>query len=136
MERESLNRGPILPITSVVERVADTLNIGQRNARRITKANMATGTEENKLHPPKMRKRSKPVVGIDSFDADVIRRRVQILFTEGVSDEKKVSAITVGNSMGKVRIAAATVKIAVWKDLIKYAVDLIDLMDIFTKLNK
>lgn len=76
-DREAQNGGPILPITSVVERVADALNIGQRTVRRITKKKYGeTGTEENKLHTPKKRKRAKPVVGIDSFDADAIRRHV------------------------------------------------------------
>ncbi|CAH0730341.1 unnamed protein product, partial [Brenthis ino] len=96
-DREAQNGGPILPITSVVERVADALNIGQRTVRRITKKKYGeTGTEENKLHTPKKRKRAKPVVGIDSFDADAIRRHVYGYYTASERNQTSTSKVPVG----------------------------------------
>lgn len=81
-ERESVNGGPLLPVTQVQNRVAEALGIGKKTVRTILKEKCGpSGTENNVLSTPKMRKKSKPVTGIDTFDADAIRNHVYGYYT-------------------------------------------------------
>ncbi|CAH2238480.1 jg14089 [Pararge aegeria aegeria] len=81
-ERESVNGGPLLPVTQVQDRVAEALGIGKKTIRNILKEKYGpSGTEENVLHTPKRRKKSKPVTGIETFDAHAIRNHVYAYYT-------------------------------------------------------
>lgn len=76
-ERESVNGGPLLPVTQVQNRVAEALGIAQKTIRTILKEKYGpSGTEENVLRTPKKRRKSKPVTDVDKFDADAIRNHV------------------------------------------------------------
>lgn len=81
-ERESLNGGPLLPVTQVQNRVASALGIGKRTVHTIIQEKYGpSGSQENVLHTPRKRKKSKPVTGIDTFDADAIRNHVYTYYT-------------------------------------------------------
>lgn len=67
-ERESLNGGPLLPVSRVQSRVAEALGIGKKTVFNIIKEKYGPdGMEDNVLHTPKRRKKRKPVTGIDTF---------------------------------------------------------------------
>lgn len=75
-EREAQNGGPILPVTSVLDRVADALDISKKTIIKITKEKLGeTGMEDNVLHSPKKKKRAK-LTDIDNFDVDAIRSHI------------------------------------------------------------
>ncbi|KAI5640202.1 DDE superfamily endonuclease domain-containing protein [Phthorimaea operculella] len=82
-ERESMNGGPLLPVTHPVERVAAALGIGVKTVISISKEKYgACGSEDNELRSPKKRKITNyPVTGIDNFDADAIRQHVYNYYT-------------------------------------------------------
>ncbi|CAG9134593.1 unnamed protein product [Plutella xylostella] len=76
-ERESLNGGPLVPVAQVHDRIIDALGIGTKTIRKVLKEKYGpSGSEDNVLRTPKKRKKSKPVTGIDSFDADAIRNHI------------------------------------------------------------
>ncbi|XP_030039359.2 uncharacterized protein LOC115454785 [Manduca sexta] len=76
-ERESVNGGPLLPVSQPRDRVAEALGIGKRTVTQILKEKHgSSGTEENTLSTPKKRKRDKKVVDIDNFDAAAIRNHI------------------------------------------------------------
>lgn len=76
-QRESQNGGPLLPVAQVQNRVGDALGIGLKTIRTILKEKYGpSGSEDNVLRTPKRRKKSKPVTGIDTFDADAIRNHI------------------------------------------------------------
>lgn len=75
-EREAQNGGPILPVTSVLDRVADALDISKKTIIKITKEKLGeTGIEDNVLYSPNKRKRAK-LTDVDNFDVDAIRRHI------------------------------------------------------------
>lgn len=78
-ERESVNDGPLLPLTQPRERVAEALRIGKTTVTQILKEKYGpSGSEDNTLRTPKNRKRDKKIVGVDNFDADAAAIRKHI----------------------------------------------------------
>lgn len=84
-EQEKNNRGPLINVNQVVQRVADACDISPRTVKNIRKEGKAADkTEAGEtilVTPGKKRKKSKPVTGIDTFDADAIRRHVYAYFS-------------------------------------------------------
>lgn len=74
-KREHENGGTLLPVSQVVERVADAFNISRRTVSRICKEQY-----EPKLSPKK-RNRKKPVTDLDDAEKDAIRRHVNEYYT-------------------------------------------------------
>ena len=77
-ERERENGGTLLPVSNVLDRVADALDIGRNTVSRITREKYgAHDTEENKLSTPnKKRTKKASVTDVDSFAADAIRNHI------------------------------------------------------------
>lgn len=75
-ERECQNGGPLLPVSQVQLRLSQALGISVKTISRINKEKFgASGSEENVLKTP-VRRRSKPITGVNSFDADAIRNHI------------------------------------------------------------
>ncbi|CAH0594262.1 unnamed protein product [Chrysodeixis includens] len=77
-KREQQNNGPLLPISRVVERVAEALDIGRNTVSRITREKMGPdGMSENKLSTPnKKRTKVKPITDLDGFAQVAIRNHI------------------------------------------------------------
>jgi len=100
MKEEGKNGGVIIPIQKARERAAVATGVSQRT---ISTINMKLQTlrlseEENKCFksPKKTRNKIKPITGIDSFDAGVVRRLVYAFY---ITEKRLPTAKLLHNSL-------------------------------------